>query len=137
MRYPGKAMMLGETGWPSKGEIRGNAIPSEENQKRYLSDFVAMAESNNMDYFYFEIFDEKWKNKAEGEVGAHWGIYNSDGSLKPLMTDCVPEEARDGIDRPPREVTSTETSFPLYVYSDGCDPRNSFFSSGWMGVIHS
>ena len=134
-RYPNKTMVIGETGWPSAGEIRGAAIPSKENQKQYLSDFLTMAENNNIDYFYFEIFDETWKDKGEGEVGAHWGIYNSDGSLKPLLTDSVPEEVRDGLIRPPRVVDVTETGFPLYVYSDGCAPRNSFFSSGWMGEL--
>lgn len=135
-KYPDKTIVIGETGWPSQGAIRGNAIPSEENQRRYLSDFISMAESHNIDYFYFEIFDEKWKSKqGEGEAGSHWGLYYSNGSLKPLLADLVPEQARTGIPRPPREVYPTEATLPLYVYSDGCDSRNSFYPSGWMGEL--
>jgi len=133
--YPNKKIIIGETGWPSEGEIRGNAIPSEENQKIYLSDFISMADSNKIDYFYFEIFDEKWKSKLEKEAGSHWGMYFSNGSLKPQLKDLVPFSAQSGINRPPRVVNSKQATLPLYVYKDGCDPLNSFFSSGWMGEL--
>jgi len=132
--YPNKSMIIGETGWPSKGETRGEAIPSEQNQKKYLADFLKMADTNDINYFYFEIFDEKWKNK-EGQVGSNWGLYHSDGSLKQHLTDLIPQKAQNGLQRPPRQVGSTEASFPLYVYSDGCDLNNSFHASGWMGEI--
>jgi len=135
VKYPNKTMFIGETGWPSQGEVRGDAIPSGENQKAYLSDFKSMADSNNIDYFYFEIFDEKWKSKLEGEAGGHWGMYFSNGSLKPQLKDLIPESAQSGIDRPPRVVNPTEATLPLYVYKDGCDPLNSFSSSGWMGEL--
>lgn len=134
-KYPDKKMVIGETGWPSQGAIRGDAIPSEENQKKYFSDFIAMADSNNIDYFYFEIFDETWKAKGEGVVGGHWGLYYSNGSIKPLFVNCVPESARNGITRPPRVVTPVERVLSLYVYADACDPRNGFYSSGWMGDL--
>ncbi len=133
--YPNKKIIIGETGWPSKGEKRSNAIPGEENQKRYLSDFISMADSNKIDYFYFEIFDEEWKSKLEGEAGSHWGMYFSNGSPKPQLKDLIPESAQNGINRAPRVVNPTETTLPLYVYNDGCDPLNGFFSSGWMGEL--
>lgn len=133
--YPDKEMVIGETGWPSEGDIRGSAIPNEENQKRYLSDFISMTSTNKIKYFYFEIFDEKWKGKLEGETGKHWGIYYSDGSLKPHLMDLVPDSGQNGINRPPRVVYPVETTLPLYIYKDGCDPLNSFYSSGWMGEL--
>ena len=136
-KYPDKTMVIGETGWPSKGESRGNAIPGEANQKKYLTDFVAMAKSNSIDYFYFEIFDEKWKSKFEGEAGSNWGMYLSNGSLKQHLIDLIPEAARAGINRPPGVVGSIMATLPLYVYTDGCDPRNSFNASGWMGELSS
>lgn len=134
-QYPEKTMVIGETGWPSKGESRGSAIPGEVNQKKYLTDFLSMAESNDIDYFYFEIFDEKWKSKFEGEAGSNWGMYLSNGSLKQHLTDLIPEDGRNGINRPPGAVDSTMATLPLYVYSDGCDSRNSFQPSGWMGEL--
>jgi exo-beta-1,3-glucanase (GH17 family) len=134
-RYPDKAMVIGETGWPSEGEIRGDAIPSDENQRRYISDFVAMAGSNNIPYFYFEVFDEKWKGPLEAEAGSHWGLYYSNGSLKPLLAGLVPAQAQQGLHRSSREVQPVQASLPLYVYHDGCDPRNGFYPSGWMGEL--
>jgi hypothetical protein len=134
-KYPNKTMVIGETGWPSQGDTRRDAIPSEGNQKKYISDFIAMANSNKIDYFYFSIFDEKWKSRLEGTVGAHWGLFNSDGSPKPQLKDLIPEPARNGIPRPPGKVNPAMATFPLYIYSNACDPKNSFYSSGWMGEL--
>ncbi|MBD3337575.1 MAG: hypothetical protein GF353_00610 [Candidatus Lokiarchaeota archaeon] len=133
--YPDKEMIIGETGWPSEGDAKGAATPSAENQKFYLSNFISMAESNKINYFYFEIFDEQWKSKFEGEAGSHWGIYQSDGTIKQHLKDLVPESAQTGINRPPRVVDPKEEELPLYVYKDGCDPLNSFYASGWMGEL--
>jgi len=133
--YPNKKIIIGETGWPSEGETRGSAVPSAENQKRYLEEFVTMADSNKIEYFYFEIFDENWKSRLEGETGSHWGIYCSVGSLKPHLIDLIPDSAQSGINREPRVVHPTEATLPLYVYKDGCDPLNGFLPSGWMGEL--
>ncbi|HPO07097.1 MAG TPA: glycosyl hydrolase family 17 protein [bacterium] len=92
-----KPVIIGETGWPSEGNVRDNAIPSEQNQARFLSDFLSIADANNIDYFFFEAFDEKWKSSDAAE--AHWGLYYSDGSIKPLLRSFVPEDAKEGIDR--------------------------------------
>ena len=32
--------------------------------------------------FYFSSFDESWKINSEGDVGAFWGIWNSDTKSK-------------------------------------------------------
>ena len=133
--YPGKTMVIGETGWPSEGETINNAIPSEENQKKYFSDFLTLVESEKIDYFYFEIFDEEWKSKFEGETGSHWGMYYSDGSIKEHLINLVPCQAQNGIYRPPREVYPTVATLPVYIYSEGCDPDNGFHPSGWMGEL--
>ncbi|MFH2055635.1 MAG: glycosyl hydrolase family 17 protein, partial [bacterium] len=134
--YPDKRIVIGETGWPSAGETRGEAIPTAENQAQYLSDFVAMANSHGIEYFYFEIFDEKWKSgQNEGQTGAHWGLYESTGSIKPLLIDLVPDAAQGGLERPARVVAPKKAGLPLYVYTDACDPRNAFYPSGWMGAL--
>lgn len=87
--FPDKRVVIGETGWPSAGEIKGEAVPSEENQARFLKEFAKIAEIKGIEYFYFELFDEKWKERIEGKVGAHWGIYNSNRSLKEHIKDSV------------------------------------------------
>lgn len=77
-----KPVIVAETGWPSAGRPNGNAVPSMENAERYFGEFTAWAASNHVRYFYFEAFDEAWKTHDEGEVGAHWGIWDQDGRPK-------------------------------------------------------
>jgi hypothetical protein len=134
-KYPGKKMVIGETGWPSEGETQGAAIPSEANQKKFIIDFLTLTDVYNIDYFYFEIFDESWKSRLENKTGIHWGIYNTDGSLKQHLSDIIPTSGQTGIVRPPRQVFPTLTALPLIVYSDGCSLDNKFYSSGWMGEL--
>jgi len=145
-RFPEKEIIIGETGWPTTGDIQGNAVASEENQKTFLEDFKKSAEERNIRYFYFEAFDEKWKRILEGAgssgenqkiedgVGEHWGIYYSNGSLKPSLKDVVPEEVRGGFEREPRD---RRLSLPCFVYKDASSPENRFMSSGWMGDLEN
>ena len=42
------------TCWPSQGEIIGSAVPSIENQTRFMQEFTQLAEENNVPYFYLE-----------------------------------------------------------------------------------
>lgn len=80
--YPGKKVVIGEAGWPSDGQIRGEAVPSLENQRRFINEFLNWTVRNNVDFYFFDAFDENWKTKYEGEVGKHWGLYNSNRTAK-------------------------------------------------------
>ena len=47
--------------------------------------FIAVqewAKNQNIDLFYFSSFDESWKAKQEGEVGAAWGIWDKNEKFK-------------------------------------------------------
>jgi len=104
-RYPMKEVIVGETGWPTLGEVNGAAVPGERQQEQFLAQFLELSRCSGVAYFIFEAFDEEWKRKFEGEVGAHWGLYYSCGALKPLLWELVPPEARSGLKReqPERE----------------------------------
>jgi exo-beta-1,3-glucanase (GH17 family) len=78
-----KQVIVSETGWPSSGNAIGNAVPSSENASMYFNNFVSWARKNNVQYFYFEAFDETWKATNEGPQGAHWGIWDKNGNMKP------------------------------------------------------
>lgn len=81
----GKPVIVSETGWPSCGEQIGDAIPSPENASLYFLNFVSWARAANVEYLYFEAFDEPWKAAYEGPQGACWGVWDKDGYLKPDM----------------------------------------------------
>ncbi len=104
--FPAKRIVIGETGWPSGGEKTGNAIPSKVNQARFIKEFTSLAAKEDIEYFYFSLFDEKWKNKDEGEVGTNWGIFYSNGSLKENNRSIIPIDASGGITRAAREISN-------------------------------
>lgn len=81
-RLPGKAVMIGETGWPSYGRQRQGAIPSLVNQARFIREFEVRAELEKIPYNVIEAFDQPWKRGAEGAVGGYWGLYDSFGRPK-------------------------------------------------------
>lgn len=78
----GKEVIITETGWPSKGEPLGGAVPSEENALKYFINTNLWAQDEDVAVFYFSSFDESWKISSEGEVGAYWGIWDAHGNLK-------------------------------------------------------
>jgi glucan 1,3-beta-glucosidase len=78
--YP-KPVVIGETGWPSAGQPNGPAVPSPENQRRFVADIHRYSAAENLPVFLFEMFDEPWKSELGG-VGPHWGIFDRDGRAK-------------------------------------------------------
>ncbi len=78
----GKPIIITETGWPSKGEKMGNALPSHESAMKYFINTQLWAMDEDIDVFYFASFDESWKVGAEGDVGAYWGIWDKNERLK-------------------------------------------------------
>jgi exo-beta-1,3-glucanase (GH17 family) len=82
----GKRVIITETGWPSRGEGKGGAVPSQLNAIKYFINTQLWSKGNDIDVFYFSSFDEAWKVGSEGEVGAYWGIWDSKGQLKTAST---------------------------------------------------
>ena len=77
-----KKVIVTETGWPSKGESLQGSHPSYELALQYFINTQLWAKQNDIEVFYFSSFDESWKVGAEGEVGAHWGIWDKKEQLK-------------------------------------------------------
>ena len=77
-RFPGKKIVIGETGWPSDGRMRSDARPGRVEQVRYFSTFRTIAARENFDYNVVEAFDQWWKARQEGTVGAAWGLLDAE-----------------------------------------------------------
>ncbi len=71
-------ILIGETGWPSEGRMREDALPSKTNQAIFVRDFVKLAEEKNWNYNIIEAFDQPWKRQSEGAVGGFWGLFDKD-----------------------------------------------------------
>ena len=69
--------MIGETGWPSDARMRSDARPGRVEQVRYFSTFRTIAEREKFDYNIVEAFDQYWKARQEGTVGAAWGLLDA------------------------------------------------------------
>lgn len=87
--FPGKRVFVGESGWPSAGRMRGEALPSVVNQARFVRELLALAESQNMGVNLIEAFDQPWKRLNEGSVGGYWGMFSEPREEKWPLTGPV------------------------------------------------
>ena len=88
-KIPGKEIVIGETGWPSQGRMREGALPSPENQARFIRGFIALAEQEHWQYNLIEAFDQPWKRIKEGAVGGYWGLYSPERTDKHILSGPV------------------------------------------------
>jgi exo-beta-1,3-glucanase (GH17 family) len=75
--FPGKEILIGETGWPSAGRMREGALPSPISQARVMHDVLTLAKRENYRVNLIEAFDQPWKRLLEGTVGGHWGLLDA------------------------------------------------------------
>jgi len=112
----GKEVIVSETGWPSGGDAVKKAVPSVENAQRYLYDALTWSADKKVKCFYFSSFDESWKTRGEGRLGASWGIMDNNG---------VPKYCHDLLDALSIESLDEGTVIPV----DGV-----YVPSGYMGA---
>jgi glucan 1,3-beta-glucosidase len=114
--FPGKEILIGETGWPSEGRMREGALPSRTNQARVVSEILDLAKRENFRVNLIEAYDQPWKRQLEGTVGGNWGLFDS---------------VRRAVKYPPGEAIS---NFPLWKWQMGGGMTLSFlvFLAGWL-----
>ncbi|HZX72762.1 MAG TPA: glycoside hydrolase family 17 [Rhodanobacter sp.] len=92
--FPGRRVMIGETGWPSAGRSRQSASASVVNEARYLREFLRYAAQAKLPYNVIEAFDQPWKRALEGTAGGYWGIFDAQARPKFAMQGPVIEDPR-------------------------------------------
>jgi exo-beta-1,3-glucanase (GH17 family) len=75
--FPSKEILIGETGWPSRGRMREGALPSPANQALVMHEVLALAKRESYRVNLIEAFDQPWKRYLEGTVGGHWGLHDA------------------------------------------------------------
>jgi exo-beta-1,3-glucanase (GH17 family) len=89
-----KALVIGETGWPTRGE-HDIAIGSEINQRLFLKELLGRIQTYNQSHtqriklWYFTAFDEAWKIAEEQLQGGYWGLYDSKRQPKAAIKDLL------------------------------------------------
>jgi exo-beta-1,3-glucanase (GH17 family) len=114
--FPGKEILVGETGWPSAGRMRDGALPSRTNQARVVSEILDLAKRENFRVNLIEAYDQPWKRQLEGTVGGYWGLFDS---------------VQRAVKYPPNEAI---TNFPFWKLQMGCGMALSLFVFGaaWL-----
>jgi exo-beta-1,3-glucanase (GH17 family) len=75
--FPGKEILIGETGWPSQGRMREGALPSRTSQARVVSEILDTAKREGFRVNLIEAYDQPWKRQLEGTVGGDWGLFDA------------------------------------------------------------
>ena len=68
-----KDVMISESGWPSKGEACGVAIPSAENQAVAIA---SIKHTCGADVLLYTAFNDYWKANGAYNAEKYWGILN-------------------------------------------------------------
>src|SRR5215216_4723138 len=100
--FPGKEILIGETGWPSQGRMRDAALPSRTNQARVVSEILDLAKRENFRVNLIEAYDQPWKRQLEGTVGGYWGLI---------------DDIKRAVKYPPGIAIS---NFPSWKFQMGC-----------------
>ncbi len=81
-RYPGKPIVIGETGWPSAptNQPQNQAVPSVANEETYTNQVIG-AGSNLGDTFLYSAFDEPW-GPGGNAWGPYWGLWDQNRNAK-------------------------------------------------------
>ncbi|MDR9414855.1 MAG: glycosyl hydrolase family 17 [Gracilimonas sp.] len=107
-----KQVHIGETGWAtvSNGHYgdEGSRATDEFKSARYHELIREWSEENNVSVFYFEAFDEKWKDAAN-PLGSenHFGLINLQSEAKYMLWDEVDAGVFDGLTRDGMPITKT------------------------------
>ena len=91
---PGKAILIGESGWPSAGKQRGWAVPNVVSEAKFTRGLIKVAGANGFDCNIVEAFNQSWKSALEGVVGANWGLFSADREEVFSLTGKVYEKAK-------------------------------------------
>lgn len=107
-----KPVHIGETGWAtvSNGYYgpEGSRATDEYKMGRYYDLIREWSEKEKVSVFYFEAFDEKWKD-AENQLGSenHFGLINLKSEAKYPLWKFVDNGVFNGLTRDGKPITKT------------------------------
>jgi exo-beta-1,3-glucanase (GH17 family)/cellulose synthase/poly-beta-1,6-N-acetylglucosamine synthase-like glycosyltransferase len=121
--YPDKQVVIAEVGWPSAGRTREAAVASTSNEAMFLRRFLQRARDEGYIYYIMEAFDQPWKARYEGAVGAYWGVYDVDREPKFAFVEPIVRIPQWQTLAAISVVLATMVLALLYVHSRTLDAR--------------
>lgn len=107
-----KPVHIGETGWATESNEfygdEGSRATDEYKMAMYHDMMREWSDENGVSVFYFEAFDEQWKD-AENPLGSenHFGLINLQSEAKYVLWDEVDAGVFDGLTRDGKPITKT------------------------------
>ena len=107
-----KPVHIGETGWATISNeyygTDGAKATDEYKSGLYYKMIREWSDANNVTVFYFEAFDEPWKDAAN-PLGSenHFGLINLEAQAKFAIWDLVDQGIFDGLTRDGNPITKT------------------------------
>ena len=107
-----KPIHIGETGWASVSDgyygPEGSRATDEYKQALYYKHMRDWTDEAGMSCFYFEAFNEKWKD-ANNKKGSenHFGLFTIDGKAKYPLWELVDRGVFDNLTRNGNTITKT------------------------------
>ncbi|MEM8764994.1 MAG: glycosyl hydrolase family 17 protein [Bacteroidota bacterium] len=107
-----KPIHIGETGWATVSNgfygPTGSRATDEYKQGLYYKHLRDWTNEAGISCFYFEAFDERWKDAANAEGSEnHFGLFTLDGKAKYPIWDWVDKGVFEGLSRNGNAITKT------------------------------
>lgn len=107
-----KPVHIGETGWATQSNEHygdeGSRATDEYKSAIYYKHMRTWTDSARISCFYFEAFDEQWKDAANpGGSENHFGLFNLQSQAKYALWDLVDAGVFNGLMRNGKPVTKT------------------------------
>lgn len=83
-------VVIGETGWPAAGRMRGPARPGTQEQTQFLRELLRYQQHTALPLNVIEAFDQPWKASLEGTAGSAWGLFTAEGEPRFLAIGETP-----------------------------------------------
>lgn len=109
---PNKPIHIGETGWASSSDgfygIEGSKASDEYKQALYYQSMRAWTKKEKITCFYFEAFDEPWKDSQNPKGSEnHFGIFTVDGKAKFTLWNSVDDKVFTNLKRDGQPIEKT------------------------------
>ena len=126
-----KPVHIGETGWASISDghygIDGSRATDEYKQGVYYKSLREWTKQEGISCFYFEAFDEQWKDaqNVEGSEN-HFGLINLKGQAKYALWNLVDAGVFKGLNRNGKSISKTYNGDKDLLMKDVLAPNTEY-----------